>query len=350
MKMTVAGGCGEHGRNCFFVKGSNIAFIVDCGLMPGAEMPYPYLSKAEIQAAEWLFITHSHLDHTGAYPWFCDQGFSGCVVITSETAKQLSFAPKHVCLIDDMIPAMSPGLLSEDLSVVWGRSGQCAGSVWYEIHSGDKSILFSGDYVEDTLAYRCDFIRDRKADTAVLDSAYGNAEQTPDAYRDALVDTLRVFLELGKKILFPVPKYGRGFDLLLLLNRNFPSVPFKVDEHLYGELSRIADMGDWVKPEAIAEIKRISNIEGMTESGESGFVFLSDPQLKSFEAQKLANDAAENNDGIILTGHADKGSFSEQLIESGRAVLKRYAVHMSDNERMGLEKLNRFEAVVPYHR
>gem|GEM_PF-6484797 len=29
MKLTIAGGCGEHGRNCFFVESSRTAFIVD---------------------------------------------------------------------------------------------------------------------------------------------------------------------------------------------------------------------------------------------------------------------------------------------------------------------------------
>ena len=33
MKLYIAGGCGEHGRNCFHVTGESIDFLVDCGLM-----------------------------------------------------------------------------------------------------------------------------------------------------------------------------------------------------------------------------------------------------------------------------------------------------------------------------
>ena len=54
--------------------------------------------------------------------------------------------------------------------------------------------------------------------------------------------------------------------------------------------------------------------------------------------------------GFIFTGHADNGSYSEQLLESNRAVFTRYSVHMSDAERTELDKHNSFESVVPYHR
>jgi Cft2 family RNA processing exonuclease len=100
MKLIVAGGCGEHGRNCFYVEGNHITFLVDCGTMPGEDNPYPRLSGAKIQATEWLFLTHSHVDHTGAFSWLCEQGFSGCVVMTKETAGQLPFSPSQRFLID----------------------------------------------------------------------------------------------------------------------------------------------------------------------------------------------------------------------------------------------------------
>ena len=35
MKLQIAGGCGEHGRNCFHVIGEHTAFLVDCGQMAG---------------------------------------------------------------------------------------------------------------------------------------------------------------------------------------------------------------------------------------------------------------------------------------------------------------------------
>lgn len=37
MKLQIAGGCGEHGRNCFYVIGEDTAFLVDCGQMDGEQ-------------------------------------------------------------------------------------------------------------------------------------------------------------------------------------------------------------------------------------------------------------------------------------------------------------------------
>ena len=51
MRVTFAGGVGEHGRNCFLVEGETLSFLVDCGRMAGAQDPYPALTAA--QARGW---------------------------------------------------------------------------------------------------------------------------------------------------------------------------------------------------------------------------------------------------------------------------------------------------------
>ena len=48
MELIIAGGVGEHGRNCFFVKGSSVCFLVDCGKLAGSAQPYPKLTPEQI--------------------------------------------------------------------------------------------------------------------------------------------------------------------------------------------------------------------------------------------------------------------------------------------------------------
>jgi Cft2 family RNA processing exonuclease len=349
VKLSIAGGYGEYGRSCFFIESTRTAFLVDCGIMPGVSDPYPRLSDEQILSAKWLFITHSHVDHSGAYDWLCRRGFSGCTVMTGETADQLEISAERLCLINNLSPAMAVLQLDKELSVVWGKSGQCVGSVWYYICVDNKRALFSGDYVEDNLVYRCDQIRDFNADLAVLDSAYGSAEHTPADYRTALIEKVKGFIEQNKPILFPVPKYGRGFELLLLLYRCFPRVPFMSDAHFRGELSRINDYEDWLKPETLAQMQNIDHVMDITFSDSNAFIFISDPQLKSPESDQLAKKISDMGGIIVITGHTDTGSLSENLLMTKRAVFLRYAVHMNDNERTELEKLNFFTEVIPYH-
>ena len=67
MRIKIAGGCGEHGRNCFYIEGKIYTFLVDCGLMPGeADGGYPRLTENEIMKIDYIFLTHSHIDHSGA--------------------------------------------------------------------------------------------------------------------------------------------------------------------------------------------------------------------------------------------------------------------------------------------
>ena len=40
MEVLIAGGVGEHGRNCFFVKGERICFLVDCGKLAGSAQQF----------------------------------------------------------------------------------------------------------------------------------------------------------------------------------------------------------------------------------------------------------------------------------------------------------------------
>ena len=75
-------------------------FLVDCGLMAGEEDGgYPYLTQEEIKRADYVFLTHSHADHTGAIPWLVEKGFHGNVVASKETLEQLPFEVRNTMTI-----------------------------------------------------------------------------------------------------------------------------------------------------------------------------------------------------------------------------------------------------------
>lgn len=58
MKLYIAGGVGEHGRNCFLVNGESISFLVDCGKMADTPLdPYPRLTKEQITSLDAVFLT-----------------------------------------------------------------------------------------------------------------------------------------------------------------------------------------------------------------------------------------------------------------------------------------------------
>lgn len=339
MRVKFAGGVGEHGRSCFLVEGETLSFLVDCGLMAGAGQPYPDLTPDEIQTLSFLFLTHSHTDHTGALPWLEEQGFSGTVFASRETLSQLKASPRRAVCLERFMPPTG-------LMVDWGRSGHCGGSIWYQVGLEGHSILFSGDYTEHSLAYTTDLIRNVKADLAVLDSAYGLEPQTAAEMRRELLTAAERLLTRQRSVLFPVPKFGRGLELALLLHKAWPEVPIYGDGHFLGQMVWAAHDCLWTREELRLGLSGVAPQPLPEHPPAAGICFVSDPQLRTFELEALARRFAG---AVLLTGTVEAGTGSARLQTEGLAAFCRLPVHCTDREREALESVNTFGRVVPYH-
>lgn len=209
MQITIAGGCGDFGRSCFFVEGGRHAFIVDAGTSTDGLDRVPDLTAEQVARAEYLFITHSHRDHTGAIGYFESLGFAGSVLLTNQTYRQMKEKPGNTMILDSTAPELE---LERDFSFRWGRSGHCAGSVWYDISCEGKKLFFSGDYRSDDPFYVCDNAEGKTADVAVLDAAYPGDRTGADMRRSVL-----------DKILELVWRGNRFFFLCRISAGGFPS-------------------------------------------------------------------------------------------------------------------------------
>lgn len=133
MKLLIAGGVGEHGRSCFLVQGDAVCFLVDCGRLAGSTQPYPNLSAEQIRSLQYVFLTHSHADHTGALPWLLEKGFTGQVVASTETLAQLPFGLPHTLTLRDFRPP--DGLALRWGAAVTAREASGMSSGWMGVHS-----------------------------------------------------------------------------------------------------------------------------------------------------------------------------------------------------------------------
>lgn len=342
MKLWIAGGVGEHGRNCFLVRGEGLSFLVDCGRMADTpEDPYPRLRPEEIRGIDSVFLTHSHADHTGALPWLSENGFSGAVIAAEETFRELPFTVKNALPLETLCSRGEGNL--HGMSVRFGRSGHCAGSVWYRFAAGGHSVFFSGDYTEDTLVYACDPIRGERADLAVLDCAYGRDVTPYTVACGRLVgETERLLSEQGL-VLFPVPKYGRGLEIWKLFSERLADVPYYSDDLFLRNLAAARAGGFWYRPTEISEMPRL--YDGQTR----GIVFVSDPQLRSEAARKIAGAVLARGGVAVMTGTAERGSYSEELQKAGKMRFLRYPVHLGYAQYRQLVAENRFAKTIPYH-
>ena len=85
-RLIIKGGYGEHGRSCFLLSfGENRYYMLDCGIMDTDPNPFPQVEPALLKQTRYLFLSHCHKDHSGAFEEFCRQGFNGWLVTTRPT-------------------------------------------------------------------------------------------------------------------------------------------------------------------------------------------------------------------------------------------------------------------------
>ena len=333
MKLKIAGGCGEHGRNCFFVD-CTTPFLVDCGIKAGEKNPFPDLTQAEIARLEYVFLTHSHADHTGAMPWLYKRGFSGVVIASAPTLEQLAFKPKNSAAAENLNGEAG------GVKFKFGKSGHCLGAVWYEFQTDGKKLLFSGDYTENSTVYRCDAIRGTSADIAVIDCAYGSDCRNFSECCAEIISAVSAKKTRGTMV-FPVPKYGRGLELLRLINEHFPNYSCCGDEHFMKQFKGISDRR-WYKNAAL-------RAQTYADGADCDILFLSDPQLRGSYSQNITESILARGGSAVMTGTPERGSTSERLIQSGEMLLLRYPVHQNYAEYTALVNKNTFGRTIPFH-
>lgn len=92
--MKFCGAAGTVTGSCYWLRHAHGAFLVDCGMFQGSktlkelnygEFPFPPAK------AEFLLLTHAHIDHSGLIPKLIGAGFKGPVYATQATKDLFAF-------------------------------------------------------------------------------------------------------------------------------------------------------------------------------------------------------------------------------------------------------------------
>lgn len=255
-------------------------YLVDCGLFQGGGQmerlnrgPWGF-NPAEIEA---LFLTHTHIDHSGRIPRLVKDGFRGKIFAsgpTAELAKILLLDSAHIqemeaewqgrknkrrgesaveplYRIEDAeacLPLFVPVTedevlrLEPDLSVTFHNAGHVLGSSILEIVGGPperpRRVVFTGD-----LGYKGHMILRppvilTEADLLFIESTYGNRNHKSVEESEAeLLKAIRYSHEHGEKVLIPAFAVERTQELLFMIGKFFrqkliPSMPVYLDSPL----------------------------------------------------------------------------------------------------------------------
>lgn len=350
MKLYLTGNPCNQQRHCYYVEGNSISFIVDCGYQrcyEGDELPH--LTDAQIRASRYLFLTHSHENQSGALPYLLSNGFTGSVVMTTETARQLPFAIDDAIVLEGLSLPCAPAQLPGGLEIVWGRSGHCSGSAWFSLHADGRSLFFSGDYYDSARVHAADSIVGMQADLAVLDCDYGSRHSSSrEEQVDALIAAISEALDSGCPVVLPCPRYGRGQGILTYVSERLPHADLFGDEHFLAELSHLDASAMWVQPRMIDLLTDTYVRPIPRDFIALGVYFISDPQLDTREAQALVKQMLACGGRIIMTGTIEPRTHAAQLEHAGMTQLLRYGVHCTQEDMMRIAAQNDFKKIIAY--
>ncbi len=319
---------------------------------------YPLIDPEIAGRIQAVFLSHAHEDHSMALPLLYQYGYQGKIWATRATAQQLPsyfaawerYARSHgheLPYDQDAAARLEFVFLEEQgtagewlevfpgLKLRWGRSGHLPGSVWLLLNWEGRLIYFSGDYTEESMVLAADRPKlpdgVAAADLAIMDAAYGADPDSQSAKLHRLRQATQSALQQGGSVLYPVPVYGRGQELMLWAYDTFPDARLVIEETLLKPLEQLAVKSEWLHSGTSRRVKallasgRLHCISSHREreeeiaNGESAVIFTADGMMETETAKwYYAQLASSSRNTIILTGHLARGSFGDKLLHQLR--------------------------------
>jgi len=266
------------------LTGRSGAMLLDCGLFQGRRSESESRNRALPFAAssvDCMILSHAHIDHSGAIPFLCKQGFEGPIHATAATVdlcRAMLLDAAHIQIKDaefvnrhhrggsgaPVLPLYTPGDVERSLGqfvphayeepfealegtrATFHEAGHIPGSAFVELAWRENgragSLVFSGDLGRPDRPILRDPAPLPKAEHLILEGTYGGKHHPDEvSLREALERVVREALERQGRIIIPAFAVGRTQEVVHALDRLFlagrvPEIPIYVDSPLAAEI------------------------------------------------------------------------------------------------------------------
>ncbi|KAI1297190.1 Cleavage and polyadenylation specificity factor subunit 3 [Halotydeus destructor] len=258
LKITPLGSGQEVGRSCIFLEFKEKKIMLDCGIHPGLNGmdALPFVDSIEADEIDLLLVSHFHLDHCGALPWFLMRTtFKGRCFMTHATkaiyrwiladyirvsnisSDQMLYTEADLEASMDKIEMLN---FHEEKEVGGVRfwcynAGHVLGAAMFMIEIAGVKILYTGDFSrqEDRHLMSAE-IPAIRPDVLIIESTYGThihekREEREARFTGVIYDTVT----RGGRCLIPVFALGRAQELLLILDEYWSQHPELHDIPIY---------------------------------------------------------------------------------------------------------------------
>ena len=280
VKIIPHGGAREVGRSCFEVKSSEHRILLDCGLKitpEGTEYPVGFENaNSKVDNIDAVFISHAHLDHTGALPWMEHKGMN-CPIFCTRATKDLTRILlkdaykvgkiqnhhlgyeqsdiKDVMKIIKNVKTLEKGKI-DGVGFEFFDAGHIPGSAFVYIDIEGKKILYTGDVkTEDTHMHKGGSLNFPPVDVLMIESTYGDREHLPREKTEMLfIKSVKETLARGGSVIVPVFAVGRAQEVLMTLTKEKWNVPIFLDGMGIRVTDAVLDSS-----ESVRDVKELGN-------------------------------------------------------------------------------------------
>ncbi|KAG0348376.1 Integrator complex subunit 11 [Podila humilis] len=248
------------GRSCILITIGGKNIMLDCGMHMGFndERRFPdfsYISKTGdfTEMLDCVIISHFHLDHCGALPFFTEMcGYDGPIYMTHPTkaicpllledyrkitvehkGERNFFTSQNIkdCMKKVIAVNLHQTIMvDDDLEICAYYAGHVLGAAMFYIRVGEESLVYTGDY---------NMTPDRHLGSAWIDKVRPNVLITESTYATTIRDSKRSrerdFLKKvhdcvadGGNVIIPVFALGRAQELCILIETYWERMDLKV--------------------------------------------------------------------------------------------------------------------------
>uniref|UniRef100_H3AIE8 Cleavage and polyadenylation specificity factor subunit 3 n=1 Tax=Latimeria chalumnae TaxID=7897 RepID=H3AIE8_LATCH len=377
----------EVGRSCIILEFKGRKIMLDCGIHPGLEGmdALPYIDLIDPAEIDLLLISHFHLDHCGALPWFLQKtSFKGRTFMTHATKAIYRWLLSDYVKVsnisaDDMLYTETD--LEESMDKIetinfhevkevagikfWCyHAGHVLGAAMFMIEIAGVKVLYTGDFSrqEDRHLMAAE-IPSVKPDILVIESTYGTHIHEKREEREArFCNTVHDIVNRGGRCLIPVFALGRAQELLLILDEYWQNHPELHDIPIYyaSSLAKkcmavyqtyVNAMNDKIRKQININnpfvFKHISNLKSMDHFDDIGpsVVMASPGMMQSGLSRELFESwCTDKRNGVIIAGYCVEGTLAKILVHGEQNEMARLKAALireyEDNDEVHIEVHN----------